>query len=276
VAGLASTSANAAMVFTTRAFGTYASTAFNGFAPLAGADTPSSVVAANGKVIAMAVFADVTQTLPASDVNGWPAFSSAGGRITSGPTGVKGNVFGNFLDKSVKGSGQSAGTIQDLDGDGDNDIGNTDANAASPTGWVLYRANTSTGEEGPGSTDDAGATIYSAGHAPTAIPNGFEYYLGEVDFLVTNASQPNSTVNWQFRPLQGNATWFENAQRIVNDDGKGTITTKFQGGSTGSVFSVGPGVTLVGTGGGVVPEPASLGLAGLAGLSLLARRGKKD
>jgi len=293
VAGLASTSANAAMVISMRALGTYTTTAGAGFAPLGAGDTASSVVATNGKILALGVFATVTQGTAPSDVNGYPAFSSLGGRVVSelapftpvaGPGGgVRGNVIGNFADKSVKGSGFNAGALADLDGDGDIDVGNTDANAANPTGWALWRAATGSGEEGPGSTDLSGTNIYgnkpiggSADPANAPSGNGFDYFLGTVRFIVTDAAQANSVVGFEPRPLSGNTTWFENAQRILTDNGDGTTAVSYQGGTTGTAFSVGSGVTLVGGGGGVVPEPASLGLAGLAGLSLLARRGKKD
>jgi len=283
VAGLAGASANAAMVVGLKAIGTYADTNFTNFQPLGGGDTPSSVAATPGKVISMGVFAQVTQTGavgdPSAGGTGWPAFSSAGGRIVSSGGGVRANVFGNFLDGSVSGNGSSSGNFVDLDSDTDLDNGNTDANSANPAGWVLYRGATGSGEIGPGSNLLVGANTQSiygnkpdgTPGTPTTIPGGFEYYLGEVDFVVTNATAPGTNVVWQFRPQTGNATWFENATRTVNS--KNGLTT-FTGGTTGTAFSSGPAV-LIG-GGGVVPEPATFGLAGLAGLSLLARRSKKN
>jgi len=281
VAGLASAT-NASMVVGLRAIGTYASTAFNGFAPLSGGDTALSVNATPGKVISMGVFAQVTQTGavgdPTAGGTGWPVFSSAGGRIVSTGGGVRTNVFGNFLDGSVSGNGSSSGDFVDLDSDTDLDNGNTDANSANPAGWVLYRGATGSGEIGPGSNLLVGAntqSIYgnkpnSTPGTPTTIPGGFEYYLGEVDYVVTAAGglTDGSNLVWQFRPQTGNATWFENATRTVNS--KNGLTT-FTNGTTGTTFSSGPAVLI-----GGVPEPTSIGLAGLAGLALLARRSKKD
>jgi len=283
VAGLASAT-NASMVVGLRAIGTYADTNFTNFQPLGGTDTPLSVAATPGKVVSLGVFATVTQTGavgdPSAGGTGWPVFSSAGGRIVSTPTGAaRGNIFGNFLDGSVSGNGSSSGDFKDLDGDTDLDNGNTDANSANPAGWVLYRGATGSGEIGPGSNLLVGANTQSiygnkpngTPGTPTAITGGFEYYLGEVDYVVTATGglTDGSNLVWQFRPQTGNATWFENATRTVNS--KNGLTT-FTNGTTGTTFSSGPAVLI----GGGVPEPASLGLASLAGLALLARRGKKD
>jgi hypothetical protein len=291
VAGLASTSANASMVIGLRAIGTYADSTFAGFAPLSGPNTALSVTAISpGQVVAMQAYAQVTQAGavgdPASGGTGWPVFSSAGGRFVSGNAAgqTRGNINGNFGAGSASGAGAQGGALVDLDGDGDIDNGNTDANAGSPTGWVLYRSAGPGGESGPGNTTSAssGASLYAndqpvggAGTiAPTAIPGGFEYYLGEVDFLVGSLGANPAALVWQYRPQAGNATWFEGATRLVNAQKSFTGVT-FSGGTAGTQFSAGAPV-LVGPGGGVIPEPATFGLAGLAGLGLLARRGKKD
>jgi len=264
------------MVMGLRAVGTYADTNYNGFAPLNGGDTPTAVRAVNGKVISMILYAQVTQTGaigdPSAGGTGWPVFSSTAGRVSSGPIGVKANVFGNFPDPSMVGLGSSPGNFVDLDGDGDIDEGNTDMNAGGPAGWITYHGvREPIDHVGPGSTDLNGNSLFGitpdgSPAQPIPIPGGFEYYLGEVDLVVTNAVALNdAAVSWAFRPLPGNANWYEHSVRTVTPTKFG-VAVRYSGGTPGTNFSVGAPVLVV------VPEPTCAGLAALASLALLPRR----
>jgi hypothetical protein len=290
-AGLAS-SAHAALVIGIRAIGTYDNTDFANPQPLSGPNTPTHIPAPTpGMVISMEVYAQVTQT---GDIGamGYPVMSSTAGRVvsTSDPLTIQANVFGSFLDESMNNSGSGPGTIQNLDinnpgnglGDDDNDLdlGKTTlpADVADPDGWVLYRADGSGGVVGPlqrtNNTTAYGVNpITGAVNEPTSIPGGFEYFLGEVDFVVPSGLGTGTVVEWQFRPGSGNATWFENSNRSLTTSKSGT-TISYSGGNAGTQFGTGTAVTLgiLGT----IPEPSSLGLAALAGLGLLSRRNKKD
>jgi hypothetical protein len=261
-AGLAGT-ANAAMVIGLEAF-------LKNGAPLAGPDTPHLVNVAVGDVVSFRAYADVTQV----GTTGVPVFSSAGGKMLS-----QGPLEGNFGALShltqlstAGGSGAQGGDENDLDGDGDLDLGGT--SPASTTGWILYRSNQPGGTSGPRSTTSQGtvggtANVYDAGYEPQPIAGGFRYWLTEqVDFTVTDATGQANVV-WAYREQAGNATWFENATEILTPKAGGKTQVTYSGGQTGTAFTAGQPVQLIG---GTIPEPASLGLAALAGLGLLARR----
>jgi hypothetical protein len=155
------------------------------------------------------------------------------------------NVFGSYLSNggglrgnsqatvnpNFRASGFSNGFMQDLDGDGDLDVGsNTNGSA---TNYFNARVNT----------------------APTPAP-GPTHLIGSVTLTVSslNASGGDTLFNYRPRFASTAGSWFE--------DGSATGTAQ-QGAS--SIQSGAPVVLQV-------PEPATLGLAAIAGLGLLARR----
>jgi len=125
----------------------------------------------------------------------------------------------------------SGGTIQDLDGDGDLDVGNNSSSSGADY-WSARATDTTNGVAGQ------------------------EALLGTMTFTVTTAGTETSV---NFRKKAGAASgigqWVENGVTIL---------------SNANNVLVGAPVLV----GGIVPEPTSIGLIGLAGLGMLARRRK--
>ena len=168
-------------------------------------------------------------------------------------------------------SGSTNGTLNDFDSDGDLDLGalGTDptnmwaSRAAGPNATTIsVSGNAMTGfvtkfgvSAGSSFTQDTGGQL--GGQPPTVDQiidtNTADILMGELAWVVTNA---NGAANVNFVPrsnAEAAQLWFE--------DG---ITTGKNAGN--APFAVGAPVNVV------VPEPATLGLLGLASLGLLARR----
>jgi len=132
------------------------------------------------------------------------------------------------------GTGGSDGTVQDLDGDGDLDVGGTNTTGA--------------------------ANFFNprVGTAPTPIM-GSSQLVGTVVMTLTGGLGA-TTVNFQVKPGNplGTAQWIENGVSTIA--GSGNPPAVFQAGSPVNLNSV--------------PEPTTIGLIGLAGLGMLARRRK--
>jgi hypothetical protein len=231
---------------------------------------PKNVSVAAGDTVIFRVFADVTGA--AGNANPDTIQSLSGSFLSVG-----GGNFGNLtltaagITAPFGASGSSAGAQTDLDGDGDLDIGSN--NPGDPAGFFAMRSASLTG---PRSTDAAGNTVFPAGAAPTPIPNGTEYrIITTLRMNVGAGANGDSVVNFRTRPSTTGGFWSEDATEISTDNGDGTTAFSYTGGqsNTDTTNVAGSGVTLH-AGGGIVPEPASLGLASLAGLGMLARRRK--
>lgn len=180
----------------------------------------NSLFVTTGQVVPMEIWARIT---PSANGNGLVSLS---GSLISSNGGILANLTA-ARDSNWDASGSQAGTIQDLDGDTDLDIGSNTPSSA--TGYWAVRADS----------------------APNPVP-GDSFLIGTVTATVGALNGATTVVS--FRPRgNGNthALWLEGGV-VVNP-------------ST-SQFLAGDGVTLF------IPEPASLGLAGIAGLGLLARR----
>jgi hypothetical protein len=159
-----------------------------------------------------------------------------GSFLTTGDS-VKGNLAAT-VSAAFQNLGFSTGTIQDLDGDGDLDIGsNNSANASDY--WAVRTTDVSNG-----------------------IP-GQEAILGTMTLTVgAGGITPGADTLLNFRKKTGAAnsvgSWNENGVTVL---------------SNSSNVTNGPDVHLT-PAGGAVPEPTSIGLMGLAGLGMLARRRK--
>lgn len=162
----------------------------------------------------------------------------------------------------------SVGLAQDLDGDGDMDLGsNTDANSDN---FVIYRSAKSQGPKSNNYVDAAGTTFSDYGsNVPTTTGSSTKYVLSqEIDYLVTNAGG-SSSLNWRLRAGQS-AVWFEDGTETQDVAPNGTDPLySYSGGTTGSVQLLGLPVVLTG---GTVPEPTMLGGVGLAALGMFSRR----
>jgi MYXO-CTERM domain-containing protein len=248
--------ANAALTIDVRAL------QING-ANIGGANTAKSITQfAVGDVITFGVFADVTGSNPAK----FQTLQSFSGSFLS--TG--GTTLGNMVPAASRAvpfnaSSSSVGLAQDLDNDGDLDIGsNNDADAAN---FFADRANVLIG---PHSTNDQGGSPFGT-TPPTSIPGGTEYRAGTLRLTITAAGTP-TLVNFRPRVAGTAATWSEDAdENVFFDPDLQTNIITYSGGTVGTIFLAGTPVA-VGVGGGTTPEPATLSLAGLAGLAMVRRR----
>jgi len=221
---------------------------------------PKNVAVAVGDTLVFRVFADVTGTNDArpdciQDLSG--SFLSTGG--------IKGNLalsFSGFA-QPFTANATSAGQQTDLDGDGDLDLGSNNDPVAA--GYVALRSNRMTG---PRSTNPDGSTVFSPGAGPSAIAHGTEYRLISTLSMVVSSTGSSTVVNFRRRLGGSPVFWVEDATEVVTDNGNGTTAYSYIEGTqfTDESSVLTSGVTLS------VPEPATIGLASIAGLGLLARR----
>ena len=236
---------------------------------------PKSVTeAAVGDIVRLRLYATVTGT----DPNKSQTLQSGIGSLLSSPNlnAIKGNwqatrISLNTANTSTaphisapwNGVSSSRGLAQDLDGDGDLDLGSN--NDAASDNFVAYRAGQL---EGPRSNNFLGMSDFGA-FVPTTTGASTKYVLsGQIDWAMTSDGAPTQ-LNWRLRRGE-NPVWFEDTTETttdVNDDGS-VIQYTYVGGIGGTMQLVGPPV-IVG-----VPEPACA--AGIAGLALFALRSRRN
>jgi hypothetical protein len=234
--------------------------------PIAPTKTVTQALAV-GSTVTVEVRAVVTGT----DATKFQAIQSASGSILSTGGGMRGNLLdsAHFIQAPFLANSSSTGLSQDLDGDGDLDLGSNDnLNAAN---FVAYRANELLG---PRSTTATGVSVWESGFAafPTTAGTSHTYFTTTfADFVVTAVGDGATTLNFRPRLVSTAATWSENATEVITAI-KGGNKITYSGGTLGdplTQFTAGAPVVI---GGGIVPEPASLGVLGLAGLFAARRR----
>jgi len=229
VAGLSSAAVNANALIDVRAV-------VGSNPAVTSAKVVNAALAAPGSTITFNVFAVITPS-PDNGNPGDEGFLLGSGSFLS--TDVAGGALrGNMTasrPSTFNGSGSSNGLPQDLDGDGDLDVGsNTPATSAN---FFAARATS----------------------APSPV-FGQEVQIGTLtmtvgQLLASAATGGHTDVNFRLRNNTASAaSWFENGSTITPPGG--------------TVVEGSPVVI------SAVPEPMTLGLAGLAGMSLLGRRRK--
>ena len=239
----------------------------------------TTVTVANPKVVSEAAVGDILRLrlyaiVTGTDPSKAQTFQSASGSLMSTGAGTaKGDWkqtrvslntantgAASHLSAPWSGQASSTGLAQDLDGDGDIDLGSN--NDAASDNFVAYRSNQL---EGPRSNNSQGISDFAI--APTTTAASTKYVLSnEIDWVVTNPGSPPQ-LNWRLRSGQS-AVWFEDATETSNDvNGDGSVIQyAYSGGTTGTVQLVGTPVSFT-------PE-ATTGLVGLTGLGarVLRRR----
>jgi len=270
LAGLASSSANASLLVDLRA-----ATVTGGGTVTAGSNGKTVTGVVPGSVVTMDLFARITgaNSTQAITDNGDGTFSTQNddslqilvGSFKSATGGLKGDIA--KLTTSTQnpvvwnGAGSSAGTQLDSDGDTDLDIGQYNS-TDSATMWIGRSAD-KTGVV----YDGNGGKLYSSNGANNAknsiiSPSTSELYMGSIKFTVAAGATGAADVNFVLRPQSSGtaALWFEDGSAAGKDP------------YTPGAFSLGTPVNIAGS---AVPEPASIGLLGIASVGLLARRRDK-
>ena len=202
-----------------------------------------------GSVVSFDIFAVIvgTNTSTADD-----KFISVAGSWRSSNGGLLGDIAadlfrsvtdpetGDVLTPGFDGLGSSVGLQQDLDGDGDLDVGsNTDSNAEN-----FWAARFALAPAGSG--------------AGSLSPTTGGRRIGFGTFTVDGGGISSTLINFDGRSATTSANYFQDGQTVQQPSSDGLVPLSVSGDGGG--------------GGGTVPEPATLSLAGLAGLALVRRR----
>jgi hypothetical protein len=162
-------------------------------------------------------------------------FGTVYGSLKSGVGGLLCDLSWAFVAPGLQATNWSAGTVQDLDGDGDKDIGGPDGQVA--TDWI---------------------NLFSGANTLLSPDDGNRLLCGKVILTVTSFA-PDPTVNWAFR----NKTGLGNSLHSFKVDNVGFTAT-----GTDTRIGVDTPVT-------IIPEPMTMTLLAVGGTALVAFRRRK-
>ena len=237
LAAIAASHANAGLVMDIRAVG-------GSSGIIISPDGKQVFVTGPGDTVNLAIFAQVSGT---DGDNTNERLTSGMGSIVSGGIApatsdrLLGNLSGAFV-PPYDSLTFDAGSRQDIDSDGDIDIGST---GSASIGKIQFRSATNNGQGEPLTTHIG--------------PNASEALVYQASFSVTS-TQGGTQINWITRrrddgtPINAAALWWEDGETITHHDaGNGSYTA-------------GPPVVVA------IPEPTPLAALALPALGLLARR----
>lgn len=188
----------------------------------------TATIANVGDTVSLNIYAD-PQGADSNLTN--EGFKSIFGKLVSGNGGLLGNLSLS-LTSAFSGANSQAGLVQDLDGDGDLDVGGTVTNTSA--NWVYARTDLS------------------------PVAPGDRFLIATATFTATS-NLGSTSVNFLNR-LPGSTN---NGDGNWREDGAPKADLTFSGGSIVS----GTPITI-----SAVPEPTSLGLLGLSAIAALRRR----
>jgi len=220
--------------------------------------------------VTMAVWAQVTGNGPGAD-----DVQLVSGSFLSSLGGMLGNLAVTNIPTLFQALSSSNGLNQDLDGDGDLDVGNN--NNFDADNFFRARSGKMVGTQSNFDGSSPGLTFNS-------ITNGTEYRVALLRFTQTSGAGDGSKstdVNFRGWNVAEGAVWGEDQEEnaVTDTDSGETTSYNYENGTVLNpalgVLTGGVAVHIQATGGGgITPEPASLGLLGVAGLGLLSRRKK--
>lgn len=202
-----------------------------------------SAAANPGVPVNLEVWAIVTGAVSNAGLEG---FANGYGSLLSNTGGASGNFTAFLRNAAFDGSGSQTGALQDLDADGDLDIGSNATKNTSDLNALLSGSNLIF------LRSDAGTAVTAGG---VGVVDGQSFLLGTTTWTPSGTSGVAS-LNWRVPTfssgLQREALWQEDD--LARNDTNGS-------------FSAGLPVNL-----SVVPEPSTVMLIGLGAVGLLVRR----
>ncbi len=182
--------------------------------------------------------------------------------------GITGGITSASLASGWGGSGSAVGVATNLSADGIGDWGNA-SNTPLTLGTTFFRARTT--KSVPNQIDFGDATSPAGSTFNNLADGGAEFLIGTFTFTPTAAATgavlryaPSTVLGGTVAP----AGWWEDAgdTSAANPTGGKLVANGTLGPATPNALQVNA-VTIT-----VIPEPTTLGLAGLAGLGLIRRR----
>jgi PEP-CTERM motif-containing protein len=217
-------------------------------------NTPSDAknieLSGTGNTVTMGVYLDISNADNDHTNDGYAQFNGGVQSVeANGNNGLLGNLSSLVLNSSqVATSVSQGGNPTNIDSDTDLELGDTAANAGTATNWVITNG-TSTGSTLFGTGTGSGAT---------------EFFLGTTTWTQTALGDGSTDdLSIYVRPRTSGTSVQKQMVKYTSDG----VTTNATFNDPSITFGAPVALTTA-----AVPEPASLGLLGLAGVALFGRR----